>query len=90
VSRDFHKRRLAMRKLGLVAVVATVLAVGGFLGATFNGQSARAGMPGYKVIEMSAEDTDAATFEKMLNEQAADGWRLHSEIDERLFIFERR
>jgi hypothetical protein len=60
------------------------------LGAAFNGQPARADMQGYKVIEMSVDEVEAADLEKMLNEQVAGGWRLHSQMDDRLFIFERR
>jgi hypothetical protein len=79
-----------MRKLGLAALVAATLAGGGLLSTAFNGQPARADMQGYKVIEMSADEAEAADLEKMLNEQVVGGWRLHSQVDDRLFIFERR
>jgi hypothetical protein len=87
---ELEQRRFAMRRLGLAAAVAVALSTAGLLGALVHSQAARATMPGYKVVEISVENTNAAQLEKMLNEHSAGGWSLHSEIDERLFIFERR
>ena len=84
----FRKGRSRMNRLGVVAVATASLAAGGLLGTLSHSQSARAQTPAYKVMQITVQN--AAQLEKFLNEQAAAGWRYHTDIDQRLFIFERR
>ena len=77
-----------MKKSALVATVALSLGTGALVGALLQGQSARAQAPAYRVLQATVQN--AAQLEKFLNEQAAAGWRYNTDIDKKLFIFERR
>ena len=79
---------MAMNRLSILAVATASLAVGVVLGTFLHDQSARAQAPAYKVLQMTARN--AGQLEKILNEQAGAGWHYNSDIDNKLFIFERR
>jgi len=82
-----------MNSVRLAAVAAALLVIGGLSGALLQAQSVRAASPTYKVVHTpvnSGAPQSAAQLEKFLNDQSAEGWRLQSDIDAKLFIFERR
>lgn len=77
-----------MKRFALAASLALAVAVGGLAGALLQGHSAIAQTPPYKVLQ--SDPKNAAQLEKLLNEQAGAGWKYLTDIDKKLFIFEKR